>query len=136
MRKTEFPTSDILGPKPAIDTPELLSKQIGSLTLQQLRKFCWALQDEAFIQACIRGEKGPEIRGSRIIALLKMNRDAFTCRYPETVDENGKLKTGIGGYWEASRDAEFEFQRLFDQKMKFNPEQLEPLPTDNQELYV
>jgi hypothetical protein len=123
MPSIDFPEVDLLGPKPSIDTPELLTKQIGILTVEDLRRLSWTREDEPFVQACLNGEKGPEIQQSRLMALLKIDRIAFTCKYPETIDAKGHLKTGIGGKWEAARDAEFELQRLLFRKLEFEKKQ-------------
>lgn len=123
MPSIDFPVEDLLGPKPSIDTPELLTKQIGALTVEDLRRLSWSRDDERFVQACMKGEvngnANPEIQNSRFMALIKIDRTAFTCKYPETIDANGHLKTGIGGNWEAARDAQFELERLISKKLEF-----------------
>lgn len=119
MQDIEFPTTDMLGPKPPVNTPELLAAQIGSLTLDDLGKFTVRFQIEDFIQACLRGDKGQEIQNSRLAALHRKAREGDKLQYPHNMDKHGWKEGGLGGDGHAVFEAEMELNRLIYFKYNF-----------------
>jgi len=119
----EDPVLDPFGPKPPVDTEEQLRAQIGDLTAEDLRKFGRRWPDEHYIHECIDGKHGPEIQGSRLLALTKLARGYERLQYPDNLEPDGSKKLFLRGNGQADYNAEYEMGRLLDARLRFHPEE-------------